>query len=186
MKAGGSMTLALVGFKNAGKSRLGRQASEIARCPFIDTDRLIEKIYFDTTGKLLSCREIFHSSGENVFRMLESKAVESIDLSEEKIIALGGGALTSPGVTDYLKNKGVYFVYLRLTKREAEQRMFKNGVPLFLDPKDPHASFRYVWTHREPLFAKAADVVLDLHKYDEEALVHLLSNLFQYKATHGE
>ena len=165
------MTLALIGFKNAGKSRFGKRAAEAAGAAFIDTDRLIERIYFDTTGKLLSCREIFHSSGEKLFRLLEKKAIDSITFEKDKIIALGGGSLTSPGIIEHLKSKGVSFVYLKMTKREAEKRMFKNGVPLFLDPKDPHTSFRYVWTHREPLFSKTADVIVDTAKYNEEAIV---------------
>ena len=179
------MTLALIGFKNAGKSRFGKLAAKAAGAMFIDTDRLIEKIYFDTTGNLLSCREIFHTSGEKLFRLIEKKAIDSITFEKNKIIALGGGSLKNPGVIEHFKSKGVCFVYLKMTKREAERRMFKNGVPLFLDPKDPHTSFRYVWSHREPLFAKTADVVLDTAKYDEAAIVDFLKNLFYSTPMHA-
>lgn len=180
------MTLALIGFKNVGKSRLGRRAAEAAGSVFIDTDRLIEKIYFDTTGKLLSCREIFHTSGEKLFRLLEKKAIDSITFESNKIIALGGGSLTNPGVIEHLKNNGVSFVYLKMTKHEAEKRMFKNGVPLFLDPKDPHTSFRYVWRHREPIFTKTADIIIDTSKYDEEAIVAFLKNRLSASPIHAE
>lgn len=177
------MTLVLIGFKNAGKSHFGKLAAAEAGAPFIDTDRLIEKLYFDTTGKLLTCREIFHSSGEKLFRLLEKQAIESISFDRPQIIALGGGALTSPGALEHLTANSVRFVYLKMTKREAERRMFKNGVPLFLDPKDPHASFRYVWAKREPLFSKTADVTLEITKYDDEAIVTFLKNLFQSELT---
>lgn len=181
------MTLALIGFKNAGKSYFGKRAADGAGAPFVDTDRLIEKLYYDTTGKLLSCREIFHSSGEKLFRLLEKQAIQSIHFEQPQIIALGGGALTNPGALEHLKSHGVRFVYLKMTKREAERRMFKNGVPLFLDPKDPHASFRYVWAKREPLFAKIADVTLEIAKYDDEAIVTFLQNLFHSKLeSHAE
>jgi shikimate kinase len=181
------MTLVLIGFKNAGKSRLGKLAARAAGAPFIDTDRIIEQLYHETTGKLLGCREIFHTSGEKLFRVLERKAILSITFEQPKIIALGGGALTNPGALDHLKEGGARFIYLKMTKREAEKRMFYNGVPLFLDPKDPHASFRYVWSHREPLFAQAADVVLEIAKYDEEAIVRFLKNLYHATpALHAE
>jgi len=181
------MTLVLIGFKNAGKSRFGKLAARAASAPFIDTDRLIEKLYHNTTGALLSCREIFHTSGEKLFRLLEKQAIESITFNRPQIIALGGGALTNPGALEHLKSGGVRFVYLKMTKREAERRMFKNGVPLFLDPKDPHASFRYVWSKREPLFAKIADVTLDIAKYDDDAVVAFLKNLFEAEpVSHAE
>lgn len=173
------MTLVLIGFKNAGKSRFGKRAAKEAGAPFIDTDRSIEKLYYSTTGKLLSCREIFHTAGEKLFRLLETQAIESITFTRPQIIALGGGALTNPGALEHLRAGGARFVYLKMTKREAERRMFKNGVPLFLDPKDPHTSFRYVWARREPVFAKSADITLEIAKYDDDAIVEFLKNLYQ-------
>jgi len=178
------MSLALIGFKNVGKSTYGREAAKRAGCTFVDTDRLIEQLYLRTTGRLLSCREIFHTYGEKLFRMLEIKAVVSIDFSKPQIIALGGGALTNPEVIKHLAGN-VRFVYMHLSKRAAERQMFKNGVPLFIDAKDPHTSFKVVWAKRDPLFSSLADIKVDMEKYDHEAVVSYITSLVHSEASHA-
>lgn len=177
------MSLAIIGFKNVGKSSIGKRAAERAGCTFVDTDRLIEQYFYKTTGSLLTCREIFHTYGEKLFRMLELKAIRSISFDEPKIIALGGGALSSPDCYAALK-KHVRFVYLHLNKASTQARMFKNGVPLFIDANDPHTSFRRVWAKRAPIFASVADLTIDLEKWDPDAAVQYIASLVASRPVH--
>jgi shikimate kinase len=178
------MSLAIIGFKNVGKSWIGKRAAERAGCTFVDTDRLIEQHFYKTTGSLLSCREIYHTYGEKLFRMLELKAICSIRFDEPKIIALGGGALSNPDCYAALK-KHVRFVYLHLNKASTQARMFKNGVPLFIDANDPHTSFRRIWAKREPVFASIADLTIDLEKWDAEAAVRYIASQVDRKPVHA-
>jgi len=178
------MSLAIIGFKNVGKSCIGRRAAEQAGCTFVDTDRLIEQYFYQTTGSLLTCREIFHTYGEKLFRILELKAIRSIRFDEPKIIALGGGALSNPDCYAALK-KHVRFVYLYLNKATTQARMFKNGVPLFIDANDPHASFRRVWAKRAPVFASVADLTIDLEKWDADAAARYIASQVACEPTHA-
>jgi len=141
-------------------------------------------MYLETTGRLLSCREIFHTYGEKLFRILENKAIASINFSEPQIIALGGGALTNPEVIKHLKDHA-RFVYLSLSKKMAEKQIFKNGVPLFIDANDPHSSFKAVWAKREPVFSSLADVRIDMEKYDHEAVVKYITSLMRTKTLYA-
>ena len=57
---------ALIGFKGAGKSTIGKQLAEKLQISFIDTDRLIEQRH-----PSLTCAEIYRTLGEAYFRLLE-------------------------------------------------------------------------------------------------------------------
>lgn len=84
----------LYGPPGTGKSTIGRKLARSLKLPFVDLDRVVEKI----TGKAIA--EIMEQQGEAAFRDLETVALKdtaghalSVTDSTDKVIALGGGAL---------------------------------------------------------------------------------------------
>ncbi len=79
----------LYGPSGSGKSTIGRILAKNLNLPFVDLDAKIEA----RSG--MSIPEIFTVEGEAGFRERERQVLESILSPEEKIIALGGGTLTT-------------------------------------------------------------------------------------------
>lgn len=65
------MIISLTGFMGSGKSSIGKVLAEKLACPFYDLDSLIEG------GEGRSIPEIFSSVGEQFFRSLELKYLDS-------------------------------------------------------------------------------------------------------------
>ena len=90
--------LALVGFMGAGKTTLGLTVAERLGRPFVDLDREIEREVRETIP------EIFDRRGEAEFRVLEQVAAqETLCAAKPAVIALGGGAVTTPAIRSALR-----------------------------------------------------------------------------------
>ncbi len=79
--------LFLYGPPGSGKTTTGILLAELLQLPFYDLDAVIES----TAGKTIS--EIFSTSGELAFRILESECLRDLFDSHRSVIALGGGTL---------------------------------------------------------------------------------------------
>lgn len=80
----------LYGPSGSGKSTAGMALAASLDLPFFDLDVEIET----TSG--MHIPEIFAAEGESGFRRRESRALAELAVNKERIIALGGGALTVP------------------------------------------------------------------------------------------
>ena len=124
--------VALVGFMGSGKSTAARAVGGI------DVDDLVET----RAGK--SIPEIFREQGEAAFRAQEEEAV---------ILALGGGAVTSPRVRDALED--TLTIWLDVDVDTCWERVRTSDRPLAQD----EAEFRRLYAERRSLYAEVADVV---------------------------
>ncbi|HEU5404796.1 MAG TPA: bifunctional shikimate kinase/3-dehydroquinate synthase [Gaiellaceae bacterium] len=124
--------VALVGFMGSGKSTAARAVGGI------DVDDLVET----RAGK--SIPEIFREEGEAAFRAQEEEAV---------ILALGGGAVTSPRVRDALED--TLTIWLDVDVDTCWERVRASDRPLAHD----EAEFRRLYAERRSLYAEVADVV---------------------------
>lgn len=89
----------LCGFMGCGKSHVGRQlAAELGR-EFIDLDRYI------INAEKMTIPFIFEKFGEPHFRRLEAKYIR--ELSGDKIVATGGGALINDETAEYARQSGL-------------------------------------------------------------------------------
>jgi shikimate kinase / 3-dehydroquinate synthase len=77
----------IYGPPGCGKSTVGRMIAENLEIPFLDLDDEIER----KSG--ISISEIFVREGEPGFRAQESELLQRIATCEDKVVALGGGAL---------------------------------------------------------------------------------------------
>lgn len=92
--------LVLIGLMGAGKSTVGRVIADLIDRPFTDTDAMVEQ----EAG--LSIPEIFAQHGERHFRALESEAVRWVSALRGQVIAVGGGAVSTPGNATQLRMSG--------------------------------------------------------------------------------
>lgn len=90
--------VALVGFMGSGKTTVGERLAELRKCPFIDTDRVIE----EEAG--VAIPELFRARGEAYFRRLEKDVIgRLLPESGGCVLAMGGGAVLDPGNRDLIR-----------------------------------------------------------------------------------
>lgn len=82
-------TIVLTGFMGTGKSTVGRELARRLGKLFIDVDERIERKVNLKVG------EIFARYGESFFRQLEREELARA-LTEEAVVATGGGAIVDP------------------------------------------------------------------------------------------
>lgn len=95
--------IVLIGMPASGKSTIGAVLSKLSSKNFIDTDEIIER----KSG--ITIPEIFSKFGEAHFRKLESEVIKEISLTNNAIIATGGGAVLNFDNIRNLKHNGIIF-----------------------------------------------------------------------------
>jgi shikimate kinase len=147
------MMIALTGFMGSGKSTVGARVADALGCLFLDLDDLIVK----KAGK--SIPDIFAQDGEAAFRALEARILrQTVEKYAEStmVLALGGGAVTTPASASLLHEKTVC-IYLRASMDTLMQRLEGEtaGRPL------ADGSMAARLAERAPLYEKTAHVVID-------------------------
>lgn len=89
----------LCGFMGCGKSHIGRMLAHTSHKRFIDLDRYI----VDKEG--ISIPEIFSQYGEPHFRELEAHYIR--ELSDDNVVATGGGALINDSTAQFARESGL-------------------------------------------------------------------------------
>ena len=147
------MMITLTGFMGSGKTTVGKVLADFLGCPFMDLDDLIVK----KAGK--SIPEIFAQDGEPAFRQLEARLLrQTVEKYTENtvVLALGGGAVTTPASAALLCDKTVC-IYLRASLDTLLGRLAGEtaGRPL----ADESLAERLA--AREPIYEETAHVVID-------------------------
>lgn len=166
--------LILFGFPCCGKTSAGEQTARQLRCPFIDTDRVMERAF----GK--NCHEIARLFGLPFFRAEEEKIVATLKSSPPSIIALGGGAILVEKNHAHLKKIG-RLVYLSAPFPVLAQRnLARTPVPTYIDPNDPYGSLLKLYESREKRYQELANEVLDTTDLSIEEIANRLSQKDHY------
>ena len=147
------MMITLTGFMGSGKTTVGKVLADFLGCPFMDLDDLVVK----KAGK--SIPDIFAQDGEPAFRQLEARLLrQTVEKYAENtaVLALGGGAVTTPASAALLHEKTVC-IYLRASLDTLLQRLAGEtaGRPL----ADEAMAARLA--EREPLYEETAHVIVD-------------------------
>ena len=100
------MNIILIGFKNCGKTTIGKILAHTLNYKFIDTDTLLEKYYFQRQGLLLPSYKIHHQEGEMKFRQIEKSAINTLLNVKKTIIATGGGSVLNQENVNFFKKIG--------------------------------------------------------------------------------
>ena len=147
------MMITLTGFMGSGKTTVGKVLAGFLGCPFMDLDDLVVK----KAGK--SIPDIFSQDGEAAFRQLEARILrQQVEKYAENtvVLALGGGAVTTPASAALLHEKTVC-IYLRATLDTLLARLAGEtaGRPLADDAMAARLA------SREPLYEETAHVIID-------------------------
>ena len=138
----------LCGLPASGKTTVGEALARKLDCPFIDTDRCIERAY----GKGVSCREIFIREGEAFFRECERQIIEGSANKNGYILSLGGGALVDEEMERLVRSLGIV-VYLDVPVHEAVKKVVQQGLPPYA--KDERELEEVFWK-RLPAYERTA------------------------------
>lgn len=141
--------------------------AESLSVPFLDFDEEIER----RQGRPVA--QIFAERGEEYFRTLERELTEEIRAaSSGMVLAPGGGWITVPGALELLRPPGAV-VYLATRPETALRRMgaLRARRPLLATP-DPLATLVRLHDLRGPLYAAAADHVIDTEVLDLQGVIH--------------
>ena len=113
--------IALIGLRGAGKSTLGRMLADDLAAPFVELDRVIER--------LAGCavREIHSLYGMDAYRRYELRALEETVTGHARVVvATGGGLVTEPLTFDLLLAR-CYTVWLRAAPEDHMKRVIAQG-----------------------------------------------------------
>jgi len=142
--------IVLIGFMGAGKTTVGGLLAEHLGMPFVDSDEVIEA----SVG--LAVREIFETQGEAEFRRVEAATITGLLAGPDVVLALGGGALTTPGVRAALVDQQV--VLLDVAFGEALERVAADpGRPMLHTP-----DLSGLYERRQDAYREAARVVVQV------------------------
>lgn len=141
----------LIGPPGSGKSVVGAALAERLGVVYRDTDGAIEQV----AGKPIP--EIFVDDGEPHFRRLEAEAVATGLRHHDGVLALGGGAIMTPGTAERLA--GHVVVYLSVELGEAVKRVgLDTGRPLL--QVNPRAQLRHLMEQRRPHYERLATLTV--------------------------
>jgi shikimate kinase/3-dehydroquinate synthase len=141
-------SVVVVGFMGAGKTTAARAIAERPGHQAVDIDDEIVA----RTGR--SIGEIFATDGEAAFRRLEEELTLQLLGVPGSVLSLGGGALGSAVIREALTDHLV--VWIDVDVESAWRRGARSGRPRARD----RATFTALHAAREPLYARAADVIV--------------------------
>ena len=90
----------LIGMMGAGKTTIGRLLSQALRCPFYDSDAVIEKEH------RCDVSSFFARYGEAAFRACEEEVIARLAQASPGVLAIGGGAILSHRTRQVIFQKG--------------------------------------------------------------------------------
>jgi len=173
------MNIILIGFKNSGKSTVGKLLAKHLNYQFIDTDRLLEGVYEKQEGVFLPIHAIFKKHGETFFRAFEAAIIQSLKELHDTVIACGGGTVANPTTAAQLKHLGS-LVYLDVSKKILLERIAtKARKPQMLDKNNLLESFERLYQERKTCYDSVADVCLKVsHDMPKEVLEKIVQAVF--------
>lgn len=170
--------LILIGFMGSGKTSIGRLVAHRLRFRFLDTDALL----VERAG--MEIPDIFAKHGEDHFRDLETRAIQSLVAQERCVIATGGGAVLREENRKLLRTLG--FVALLTARHDVifERVGHQSKRPL-LHTANPQQTVELLLAEREPAYAATAHWTLDTsdltREQASEALVTASREAFGWK-----
>jgi len=148
----------------SGKTTIGKMIAARLGLSFRDTDHVIE----EEGGKSVS--EIFLEDGEDAFRALEKSVLRQELLSDDTVLALGGGAPMSLDAQSALRAIASPVIYFDISLSSVAPRIgFNRDRPLLLN--NPRGQWELLMQERRPVYESIADTVIDVNGKSEKDIV---------------
>ena len=152
------MNIVLIGFRGTGKSTVGKHLANRLERDFIDSDKYVE----DSTGKTI--KHIFEEVGEEGFRKIEADVIAKLSGMDNKIVAVGGGAILKKDNVSNLKDNG-FLVLLEATPEIIHNRITQDEKTTQQRPsltdKKPLDEIKHLLELREHPYKNAADYIIN-------------------------
>ena len=161
-------SIILCGFMGCGKSTVGRLLAAQNGYRFVDMDTYIE----NEAGCTVS--EIFAKEGEEGFRRREHDACIALGNQGSLIVATGGGAVLREDNVKALKQSGI-IVWLQVHPETVLARLADDTTRPLLQRDDKEQAVRTLLAQREPLYTRAADVVVDANATAEAVAAAIIA-----------
>ena len=133
----------IIGYKNSGKTTIGKKLAARLNMEFIDLDEVIER------KERKSVPEIYMAVGDDGFRVKEWEALKEIVKKDNIVVALGGGAPCHCDNMNLIENHGEV-IYIQLDNDTLVSRL-KDATqdrPIVLNKTDEELRY-YVQDIRE-------------------------------------
>jgi shikimate kinase len=153
-----------IGPMGSGKSTIGKAVAHALDLPFRDTDSIIEEL------EQLPVSQIFIDKGEDYFRAIEKKVLRDELLSDDSILALGGGAPISVDAQSALKVSSAPVIYLDISLASVAPRIgFNRDRPLLLH--NPRGQWQTLMEVRRPIYESIANIIIDVNGKTQKRIV---------------
>ncbi|MDP4280914.1 MAG: shikimate kinase [Bacteroidota bacterium] len=150
------MKIFLIGYMASGKSRLGRELAGLTGYDFLDLDDIFEQQY------LISIYDFFEKYGEDVFRKMEKKILESTSNMDNTVIATGGGTPCFFDNMEFIRSNGIS-IYLKISPEALAGRLIevKRKRPLIraIDLPEMIEFVKEQICEREPFYKRAEYII---------------------------
>jgi XRE family aerobic/anaerobic benzoate catabolism transcriptional regulator len=167
--------ICLLGLRGAGKSSLGKLASEQLQLPFLEINSEIQRL----SG--MPIHELINFYGQEGYRRIEKQAIEGIVADTDSVLlATAGGIVAEPTTYQYLLNH-FNTIWLKASPDEHMSRVRQQGDerPMVGNPQAME-QLKSILTSREALYTKA-DFTINTSarslKYSTEELVQAIGCL---------
>ena len=165
------MNIILMGYRCTGKTTAGRTLASRMRLPFYDTDELVER----QTGRTIA--RMVAEQGWRAFREAEAEAIRGLSGEDNRVIALGGGAVFDSRNVENLKRNG-FFVWLSAAAETIAARMRKDLASQTERPsltgESSAGEVNAVMAEREPIYRRLADLVVDTTEIEAERVAEAI------------
>ncbi|MGA3012825.1 MAG: shikimate kinase [Bacteroidales bacterium] len=167
------MRIYLLGYMASGKSKLGKEISDLTGFSFWDLDEVFEERY------RIGIVDFFEKYGEEAFRQIERQLLAETEKLENTIIATGGGTPCSEENIEFIKSQGIS-IYIRMNTKELFSRLknVKKKRPMIKDvPMSSLENFIAEQLRERDPFYQQANYIIDGPFPDQDKLVGLISEI---------
>jgi len=147
--------VALIGLMGVGKTAVGQGLAALTGRRHVDLDRAVTQLAGRSIGV------IFHEGGEAPFRDLEAQCLAmQLAAADPIVLSTGGGVLVRDENRVALADRSTV-VWLRARTETLAGRVGNGGGRPLLEGRDPLEVLRDLADERHPIYAAAADLVVD-------------------------
>lgn len=161
------MLISLVGLPGSGKSTVGRHLARRLGVDFVDSDSVIER----ELGEPI--RAFFERHGEEQFREIEQRVIDTLTRADSGVLATGGGAVLRAANRAALKERTTA-VYLRATPEDLARRLRRDAQRPLLQGGDMPTRLRQLHDQRDPLYREVAHFVVETGRPSVPMLVNMV------------